>query len=183
MPRSLKLYFAGTLAMLAAGWIASATPATCQDESEPGIPLNDLPDRDQRYYRVVSDSDEVYQLTVEGLIQRSIVYGRIYKTPLPLVELLAEPTISRELEIVESQCKELEAQVNKLQEACKKADAVYAERPSADQLKTETLKILEPAIEEAIQTIRETLLAIQADPSAAGNPSPWIALVYRVQIR
>ncbi len=144
--------------------VVLAHSANCQEPSEQGTRLQDLPEKDQRYYRVVSDSDDVYQITFDGLIHRNIVHRRVYRTPLPLIELLAESEIADTLEIVESQRAQLKEQISKLKKACDQAGIAYDNWSSdRDRLEIETLQILEPAVDDALRTIRDTLIDVQAD--------------------
>lgn len=164
MPSFVTRFVFCTLPLMAAGLAAFAHSATCQNVLNQGTSLEDLPEQARRYYRVVRDTDDVYQVTFDGSIHRNFVYGRVYMTPLPLVELLSEPTIAGELEIVESQREQLEQHVIKLQRACEHADTAFAKwRLDRDRLEKETLQILEPAIDDANRTIRETLLDFQTD--------------------
>jgi len=152
------------LPLVATAIVVLVQTANCQEPLEQGTRLQDLPEQAQRYFRVVSDTDDVYQITIDGLIHRNVVHRRVYRTPLPLIELLSESAIATDLEIVGSQRAKLEGQIRELKKACDQAGTAYDKWSSdRDRLETETLNILEPAVDDAIRAIRDSLVGVQAD--------------------
>lgn len=152
------------VSLVATAIVVLVQTANSQEPPAQGKRLQDLPEKAQRYYRVVGDSDDVYQISFDGLILRNVVHRRVYRTPLPLIELLSESAIATDLEIVESQRSKLAEQIRKLKKACDQAGTAYDKWSSdGDRLETETLNILEPAVDDAIRAIRDTLVDVQAD--------------------
>jgi hypothetical protein len=123
-----------------------------------------MSDQARRYHRLVSQSQWVYEITFDGLMHTNLVHRRLYRTPLPLLEILTHPEIAKDLELVEFQQQQLKNQIEALEEACRQAKQ-EDELPliDADQRERKLLQILEPPIEKSIQTIRELLLANQTE--------------------
>jgi hypothetical protein len=124
--------------------------------------LDQNSDQTDRYHRVVSQSQWVFEFTFDGLIHQNLKHGVVYKTPLPLLAILTHPEIAKDLEIVEFQQQQLDQQIESLEAACRRAKQENSlPLTDADQRERDILKILEPPIEKSIQTIRGLFLEDQ----------------------
>ena len=119
-------------------------------------------DQTWRYHRIVSQSQWVYEITLDGLIHVNLLHRRVYRTPLPLLEILTHPEVAKDLEIVEFQLEKLKEQIEELNEACRLAEQEDSlPLTDAEQRERKILQFLEPPIETSVQSIRQSLLENQ----------------------
>lgn len=128
------------------------------------LPNGEIADETWRYHRVVSQSQWVYEITFDGMIHHNLMHRRVFRTPLSILKILTYPGIAKDLEIVEFQQKELNRQIDALNEACRLAEEEFSlPLTDANRRNQKILQILEPPIESSIEAIRELTLEDQKD--------------------